>query len=130
MFLVIGLVLGIIIVAVLAVREMFLFGAKRDAYGIRRLTLRMSTAALLIFLLASILVGVQVFHLGSPEDTGNIGLWAAFWGCISILTGGVFCLVVADLRTVTDERRDDAGRLWRDIAQTIADHEASRSKEP
>ncbi len=129
MFLLICLVLGIVLIAVMALRELFLYGQGRSDCTRRRLTLRMSMAAMLLFLLASILIGVYVFHLGSPEDSGYVQLWAFFWGCIMLIVVGVFFLVLADLRMISSESQQDTNELWRDIAQTIADHEVQRHKD-
>lgn len=113
-------------VVVLAVREIVLYMRKKEAYTLRRLTLRMLMAVMLIFLLASVLVGVRVFGLDKPPVI--ITLWLAFWGCITLLTGAIFCLAIADLRSIGDETTNEANRLWRDIAQTIAEHERQRNQ--
>ncbi len=103
MILLIGILLTMLLVFVMIVRECAQYVRKRQTYPIRRLTLRVSTAIMLLFLLASILVGVRAFHLGSPEDNGYVQLWAAFWGAVVLLVFGIFCLVIADMRTVSVE---------------------------
>jgi hypothetical protein len=108
-------------VAGMAVREIVLFGRKRAEYPVRRLTLRISTAVMLLFLLVSLLVGVRVFHLDTYQ--GIIGLFLAFWGCVALLAGAIICLTIADLRMIGDETFADTNHYWRDIAETIAEHE-------
>ena len=107
-------------VAGMAVREVVLFRRKLMDYSLRRLTLRISMTLMFIFLLLSVLVGVRVYHLDAPR--GVIGLWMAFWGCIALLTGAILCLAIADLRLIGDETNSETNRLWRDIAETIAEH--------
>jgi len=114
-------------VAGMTVREIVLSAWKRDEYPRRRLTLRITMALMLIFLLASVLVGVRVFHLDQPQ--GIIGLWMAFWGCIMLLTGAIVCLAIADLRSIGDDSHAETNRIWRDIAETIAAHEKKRARE-
>ena len=125
---VIMLVVGMAIVAVMAARELRLFLRKRDTYPLRRLTLRLSMAGMLFFLFASLFVGVRVFHLVEP--TGNVTLWMAFWGCITLLTGGVICLAIADFRSLDTDTDENTKQLWREIAETIAAHESHAPKEP
>jgi len=114
------------VVAVLAVREIVLSRRKGEQYSLRRLTLRILMAVMLIFLLASVLVGVRVYGLDKPQ--GIITLWMAFWGCITLLSGAIVCLAVADLRLIGDETTHEANQLWHDIAQTIAEHEQQRAQ--
>ena len=128
MLFLIMLVLAMLAVTGLAVREVMLFAHTRAVYGLRRLTLRMSTAILLLFLLGSILLGVRFFHLATPEECGFPSLWAAFWGCIGFITGGVFCLLIADMHLVADENLNEVGRIWHDVAETIAAHQAERER--
>ncbi|MHB0937384.1 MAG: hypothetical protein ACYDCO_15855 [Armatimonadota bacterium] len=113
-------------VAGLAVREIVLATRKSEQYPMRRLTLRIVMAVMLIFLLASVLVGVRVYGLDKPQ--GIIALWMAFWGCITLLSGAIVCLAIADLRRIGDETFGDTNHLWHDIAQTIAEHEQQRSQ--
>ncbi len=129
MILLISIVLAMLLVTGMLLRELVLYRQKRQTYPRRRLTLRISTALMLLFLLASILVGVRFFHLGSPEDSGYASIWAAFWGAVMLLIAGIFCLVIADLRTISVETEHDTSSLWRDIAETIAAHELKRRKD-
>lgn len=116
-------VLAMLAIIVLAGREVAVFRGDRDAYPLRRLTLRVSTAFCLVFLLGSILVGVHPpFHLDDLHRT-DPRVFLAFWGCIGLLTCAVLCLVIADLRTIQEETRHESSQLWREIAETIAAHE-------
>ena len=129
MFLLIGIVLAMSAVAGMMLRELMLYREKRHNYPQRRLTLRISMAVMLLFLLASILVGIRVFHLGSPVESGYAQLWAAFWGAVMLLITGIFCLVIADLRTISVDSEHNTNALWRDIAEIIAAHETKRRKD-
>ena len=115
------LILVMIAITGMATREIVLFRQKRAEYSLRRLTLRLTMAIMLTFQLASVLVGVRVFHLDNPH--GVIGLWMAFWGCIALLTGAITCLALADMRLVSDETSSETNRIWRDIAEMIAQHD-------
>ncbi|MHB9025382.1 MAG: hypothetical protein ACYC7E_14635 [Armatimonadota bacterium] len=117
---------GILAVVGLTARELRAFFQKRGTYTVRRLTLRLSTAFMLLFLFAGIYTGVRVFHLDTPEAFPRH--WIAFWGCITLLTGAIFCMVLADLRLLDEEKRVEAGKLWREIAETIANY-ADRPKD-
>jgi len=121
------LLAGAVIVIILVFRETVAFLRLRTRYALRRYTLRLCMAGLILFLLFSMLVGVLYFHMDNPE--GIARLWVTFWGCISLLTAAIFCLAIADLRLIRDETRDDASRLWREIAETIASHEARKTKD-
>ena len=115
------LILVMVAITGMAMREIVLFRRKRGEYSLRRLTLRIAMAIMLILQLASVLVGVRIFHLDTPQ--GVIGLWMAFWGCIMLLTGAISCLALADMRLVTDETSTETNRIWRDIAEMIAQHD-------
>ena len=115
-----------LLVAGMMVREFILYVQKRQTYSRRRWTIRMCMALMLLFLLASILVGVNVFHLGSPEENGYVQLWAAFWGSVMLIVAGIFCLAIVDLRTISVESHHDTSILWREMAETIAAHELKR----
>jgi hypothetical protein len=125
MVLAILLSLGIFIVLGLTIREILIYIRKPHPYCLRRLTLRLSMAGLLLWLLASIGVGVLYFHLDNPE--GIPMHWIAFWGFVGVIIAAIFCLIIADLRMIGDETQDEVNRLWRDIAQTIANHERERA---
>ena len=131
MILLIGTILVMFLIVGMTLRECVLFRQKQkhQTYPRRRLTLRISMAVMLLFLLASILVGVRIYHLGSPEESGYVQLWAAFWGAVMLLIAGIFCLVIADLRTISVEKERDANTYWRDIAETIATHEGNHPKD-
>jgi hypothetical protein len=119
--------LAMFAVIMLALREVWQFRRKRDVYRLRRLTLRLATAGMLLFLLASILIGVRVFGLNEPDGVAT--LWIAFWGCIMLLTGGILCLVIADFQTIGDDALQNANQYWDDIAKTIAEHQQNLPKE-
>lgn len=129
MILLICILLAMLLVAGMTVRELVHYRRQRPTYPRRRLTLRLLMAAMLLFLLASILVGVRIFHLGSPEESGYALLWAAFWGAVMLLIGGIFSLIFADMRTISVESEQENNKLWRDIAETIASHETTRPKD-
>lgn len=114
--------LGITVVLVgwLAIREIILFQQASDGNRLRRLTLRLTTALMLLFLLMSIYLGIEVFHLGTPE--GLPRHWLAYWGSVLLLAGGILCMVMADLRMLQADTQDDTRVLWQDIAETIARH--------
>jgi len=111
-------------IAGMIVREIVLSTRRREEYSLRRLTLRIVMALMLIFLLASMLVGVRIYGLDKPRD---IELWMAFWGCIALLSGAVVCLAIADMRMIGTETHADTNRIWRDIAQMIAEHEQKKT---
>jgi|GEM_PF-1584278 len=113
-----------IFIAGMLVREIVLSTRGREEYSLRRLTLRIMMAFMLIFLLASVLVGVRVYGLDKPRD---LELWMAFWGCIALLSGAIVCLAIADLRMIGTETNTDINRIWRDIALTISEHERRRT---
>ncbi len=124
-------ILVMALIVALTVREVALFLRARDVYPLRRLTLRLCTTVLLLFLLASVWIGVQHFHLHEPR--GVVGLWLGFWGCIALLAGAVICLAIADLRLLGDDLGRDTAlhRIWRDIAELIAEHEQQqRASQP
>lgn len=119
------LIVVIITIAGMAAREIVLSTHKREEYSRRRLTLRVSMAIMLVFLLASLLVGVRVYGLDKPQAA--IGLWMAFWGCIALLSGAIVCLAIADMRMIGTETHAETNRIWRDIAQTIAEHDQKQA---
>lgn len=123
------LILAMLILTILVVHELVAFVQKRSPYSLRRLTLRLSMAIMMLFLLGSIFLGIYSFHLATPEDSADPRLWAAFWGSITVLTLGILCLVMADFRTINDETGNDTTVLWHDIAETIATHEALQKKD-
>jgi len=118
------LIVVMIAIVGMTAREIVLILRKREENSLRRLTLRVTMALMLIFLLASVLIGVRVYGLDKPQPV--IGLWMAFWGCIMLLSGAIVCLAIADLRMIGGETHTQANRIWRDIAQTIAEHERER----
>ncbi len=108
-----------LIVAAFAIREVVAY-RRREGYKLRRLTLRLSMAAMLLFLFASVWVGVQFFGLATP--VGFDRLWIAFWTCIALLTIAIFCLVLADLSAIQHDAVTDTSDLLREMAQIIAEH--------
>jgi hypothetical protein len=124
MVLLITTLLAIALVVALAVREVVMSRRHREDYTARRIALRLTTAALIVFLLAAVLVGVQRFgldHLG-----GDPVYFLAFWGCITLLTGGILCLALADFSIIHADLRREANRQWREIAELIAAHHNDR----
>jgi len=118
------LVAAMCAVLAMTIREVVGYLRKREPFALRRLTIRLSMAGMLLFLLGSILVGVRVFALGDPH--GNATLWMVFWTCIMLLIGAILCLVIADLRLLAEENRL-ALQHWREIARDI---EGLRSGNP
>lgn len=121
------LLLSMAVVILMALHEIHLFRRDRSVFKLRRLTLRMVTAALLIFLLASILIGVRFFGLNEPFGVERI--WILFWGSISLLIGGLFFLVLADFRTPVSDTSERTASYWSDINRTIAEHQQKHPKE-
>lgn len=122
------LALVMVLVLLMAMREVWAFHRAREVHRLRRLTLRLAMAAMLLFLLASILIGVNLFHLNEPAGIPP-DLWIAFWGCVAILTGGVLCLAIADFQTIGDDALSSVNQYWDEIARAIADHQQRSSKE-
>ncbi len=118
----IALALVIAIVLVLAAREVVVFRRTRETYSTRRLTLRLTTAFMLAFLLGSILLVLAVPSLSLIEPDLTPDLWLVFWGCVALLTGAIFCMIIADIGMVNDDTRQEANKMWREIAETIAEH--------
>ncbi|MHB9134434.1 MAG: hypothetical protein ACYDBB_25460 [Armatimonadota bacterium] len=116
------MVLAMLGILALLAREIVIFTRKRESYPVRRLTLRATTALMLLFLLASILIGIGAFHLLDPGSSPKP--WIAFWGCIGLLTGAILCMVIADIRHLNEETNGEVKQLWHDIAEIIADHQA------
>jgi hypothetical protein len=108
-----------------ALREVALFARRRESYKLRRLTLRLSMASMLLFLLGSILVGVTYFGLANP--VGFDRYWIAFWAFITMLTFAIFCLAMADLRSLGEETDSAATALWQEMAQILAEHDRAKS---
>lgn len=115
------MIVGLTAVLATAVREVVQHRRAGADASRRRLGLRLATAATLMALLGAIWIGVARFGINEPA--GALAYFLAFWGCIAMLIGAVFCLVIADLRMVADESHADAGRLLRDIVTTIAEHQ-------
>jgi uncharacterized membrane protein len=106
-------------------REVWQFRRGRGLFRLRRLTLRLCMFGMLVFMLASILIGVRVFGLTDPW--GIEVPWVLFWGCITLLAGGVICVAIADFRTVERETRGDAAKFWQEIAEMIAANDNKHS---
>jgi hypothetical protein len=105
-------------VLALVARELALYARRRAEYSRRRLILRLATATLIVFLLASVLVAVRGFGLDRPN--GDPTLFLAFWCCIALLASGILCLAFADMQLVNTELRRETGRQWQEIAELIA----------
>lgn len=120
--------LAMLIVVILAMREVQHFRMKRETYGLRRLTLRLTTSGMLFFLLCSILIGVRVF--GLEYGDGIVQLFIAFWLCIFLLTGAILCLVIADFRMADDVPSGQHARVSQEeIQRIIAEHQATHPKD-
>lgn len=119
--------LGLLLVSLLMLREIVQFRRMREVHRLRRLTLRLMMAAMLLFQLLSILIGVRVFGLAEPDGVPN--LWIAFWGCIGLLTGGILMLAIADFRLVGEDTLRNSAEHLDEIARTIAEHQANKSKD-
>jgi hypothetical protein len=120
MILLIGTLAAIMLVVTLAVREVVLARRHREESSSRRLTLRLTTALLIIFLLVAVLVGIRRFHLDSLG--GDPQYFLAFWGCVTLLAGGILALAFADFAMVRADLRRDVNQHWREIAEMIAAH--------
>lgn len=118
---------AMLVILALAVREVLLYTRRRDGYLLRRLTLRLCMAVMLLYLLGSIYVGITFFGLADPVGVDR--LWMAFWGCIGLLVGAVLCLVVADLRILREETHRAVKDIWHDMATIIAAHERAKRKD-
>lgn len=127
MFFNIAIALALLIIVFLALREVLLFRQKRDPLGLRRLTLRLSTSFMLIFLLCSLFIGIRVFQLKDFE--GIIQLWIAFWTSIILITGGVFCMLIADFRQQSETATLKKDDFVMEIARIIAKHQAKPPEE-
>ncbi len=116
------IIVMILAVAGLAVREVGLFFKDEGEFRMRRLTLRLLTAFLLIILLGSVLAALRVpaFYLENPVIDPAIFL--AFWGCIGLLAGGIVMLVIADFNLLSAENERHTSKHWQEIAETIARH--------
>ncbi len=113
-----------ILFIILAIREVILFKNKKEGvYSLRRLSVRLSMAVMLIFLLGSILTVISVpwFYLVEPQT--NPDLWFAYWGSVSMLSFGILSLIVADFHLIGDDTRKDESKMWRELAELIAQHE-------
>ena len=121
------LLLAMALVLLMALREIYHFRREKSVYLFRRLTLRMVTAAVLLFLMASILIGVRFFGLNEPYGVERI--WIIFWGSISLLIGALFFLVLADFRTPLNDARKETVDYWSDIYRTITEYQRQHPKE-
>lgn len=110
---------AMLVVALFATREVVLY-RRRDGYKLRRLTLRLSMAAMLLFLFGSMWVGVTFFGLANP--VGFDRLWIAFWTFIALLTIAIFCLVLADVHAIQHDAVTDTTDLLREMAEIITEH--------
>ncbi len=124
MVLTIVIAVAVMVVLALSVRECVLYRRRRDSYPLRRLTLRLCMAGMLLFLFVSIALGITVFGLSDP--LGFDRLWAFFWGFIMLLTLAILALVIADFRTLNEEAHTVVRELWHDMAEIIATHEEQR----
>jgi len=118
--------LAMVAIILLAMREVWAFHRKREVYHLRRLTLRLTTAGMLLFLLVSVLIAVK---LGLNEPYGLERQFIVFWGSIMLLVGGIICLVIADFQTIGDDALHQANQYWDEIAKTLADHHKEAPKE-
>ncbi|MEI6520432.1 MAG: hypothetical protein WCO98_10430 [bacterium] len=109
---------------VMAVREVIIYRrGDVGVYSFRRLSVRLSMAVMVIFLLGSILTVISVpwFYLIEPQTTPN--LWFAYWGSVAMLSFGILSLIVADFHMIGDDTRQDENKMWRELAEVIAQHE-------
>jgi hypothetical protein len=109
---------------VMAVREIMIYRNNTEGiYSLRRLSVRISMAVMVIFLLASILTVISVpwFYLIEPQTTPD--LWFAYWGSVALLSFGILSLIVADFRLIGEDTRQDEHKMWRELAEVIAQHE-------
>lgn len=118
---------AMLIITIVAVREVMSYLRRRDEYKLRRLTLRLSMAGMMLFLLASIYAGITWFGLADP--VGFDKYWIAFWAFVTMLTFAIFCLVVADLRAITEEKESAALGLWREMGEMLAEHERRKQEQ-
>ena len=121
------LLVAMAIVLMMALREVYQFRRNRSIFRLRRLTLRMLMAALLLFLLASILIGVRIFGLNEPYGVERI--WILFWGSITLIIGSIFLLVLADFRLVRHDVSEKTAGYWQEINRAIAEHQRQHPKE-
>jgi hypothetical protein len=116
-----------ILFVVLAVREVIIYRKQLDGvYSFRRLSVRISMAVMVIFLLGSILTVISVpwFYLIEPFTTPE--LWFAYWGSVALLSFGILSLIVTDFRLIGDDTRSDENKMWRELAEVIAQHEKTK----
>ena len=109
---------------VMAVREIMIYRNNIEGvYSLRRLSVRISMAVMVVFLLASILTVISVpwFYLIEPQTTPD--LWFAYWGSVALLSFGILSLIVADFRLIGEDTRLDEHKMWRELAEVIAQHE-------
>lgn len=118
-----GVVIGLVF------REVYNYRATRETYSLRRLTIRLCTGGMLTFLLGSIFSAIHFPTLYLIEPEAMPDLWLTFWGSIALLTGGIFFMLIADFRLLTDTARQNTTRLWREIAETIATHEMQKRQD-
>ena len=124
----ISLAVVISLVLVLLGREIGAYRANREAYGLRRLTLRLAAGVMLLYLLGSILAVVSLPWLNLVEPYPTPDLWLTFWGSVALLAAAIICLIVADFRLVSDDSRKETNRIWREMAETIAQHELKKKE--
>lgn len=117
-----NLFLGVTMILVLwlGAREITAYRLGRGTLPLRRLTLRLATTGMLLFLLVSIFLAVRVFDLATPHALPKH--WMAFWGSLLLLASGILCMVVGDLRMMRDTTRTETNTVWRDIAAILATH--------
>lgn len=109
---------------IMAVREVMIYRNNTEGiYSLRRLSVRISMAVMVVFLLASILTVISVpwFYLIEPQTTPD--LWFAYWGSVAMLSFGILSLIVADFRLIAEDTRQDEHKMWRELAEVIAQHE-------
>ena len=116
------LTLAILIVIMMAIREIRNFQRDRGMYRFRRLTLRLSMAGMLLFLLVSLFIGVKVFGLNEPLGI-DPHAWLAFWACVVLLVGAIACLVIVDLTNVPEMVSSTNPNAGAEIAEIIAKYQ-------
>lgn len=113
-----------IVFIIMAVREIILYREQKyGVYSFRRLSVRLSMAMLLLFLLGSIFTVISVpwFYLIEPQTTPEF--WFAYWGSVAMLSFGILCLIVADFRLIGEDTRAEENKLWNELAEVISRHE-------
>jgi MFS family permease len=118
----IALCLGMLVVIMMATLETQYVRRHRGIYLFRRLTLRLSMAGMLLFLLASILIGLNVRIFGLTEPMGVDWRWVAFWGSVVLLIGAICCLALADLTMIKTDVLSEHVQRSAEIDEIIANH--------